>query len=359
MPDTMTLPPEAKTRMKRDAAAKVETKTINLALQGGGAHGAFAWGVLDRLLEDERIAFEGLSATSAGAMNAVTLAYGMTLGGREGAKKALMQFWRRVAHAGMVSPLQPTWFERASHNHSLESSPAFVLFDLVTRLYSPYQFNPLNYNPLRQVLEQTVDFDRLRQDCPVKLFLSATNVRTGKVKVFGNDELSLDAVMASACLPFMFQAVNIDGESYWDGGYMGNPAIFPLIYKCQSRDIVIVHINPIERMETPTTARDILNRINEISFNSSLMREMRAIAFVTKMIDDGVIEDGRMKRMLIHAIQAQDFMRELGVSSKLNADWEFLTHLRDVGRERAETWLEQNFDALNRRTSVDLGAMYL
>ena len=359
MPDTMTLPPEAKPRAKRGAPAVVETKTINLALQGGGAHGAFAWGVLDRLLEDERIAFEGLSATSAGAMNAVTLAYGMTLGGREGAKKALMQFWRRVAHAGMVSPLQPTWFERASHNHSLESSPAFVLFDLVSRLYSPYQFNPLNYNPLRQVLDQTVDFERLRQDCALKLFLSATNVRTGKVKVFGNDELSLDVVMASACLPFMFQAVNINGESYWDGGYMGNPAIFPLIYKCESRDVVIVHINPIERMETPTTARDILNRINEISFNSSLMREMRAIAFVTKMIDDGVIEDGRMKRMLIHAIEGQDFMRELGVSSKLNADWEFLTHLRDVGRERAETWLAQNFDAINRRNSIDVGEMYL
>jgi NTE family protein len=355
----MTLPPEAKARAKRAPAAKVETKTINLALQGGGAHGAFAWGVLDRLLEDERIAFEGLSATSAGAMNAVTLAYGMSLGGREGAKKALMQFWRRVAHAGMVSPLQPTWFERAAHNHSLESSPAFLMFDLVSRLYSPYQFNPLNFNPLRHVLEQTVDFERLRKDCAVKLFISATNVRSGKVKVFGNDEISADAVLASACLPFMFQAVNINGESYWDGGYMGNPAIFPLIYKCESRDIVILHINPIERMEVPTTARDILNRINEISFNSSLMREMRAIAFVTKMIDDGVIEDGAMKRMLIHAIEAQDFMRDLGVSSKMNADWEFLTHLRDVGRERAEHWLAENFDAVSKRTSVDLGALYL
>lgn len=359
MADTATMPPEAKTRMKRAAAVSVETKTINLALQGGGAHGAFAWGVLDRLLEDERIGFEGLSATSAGAMNAVTLAYGMTLGGREGARKALMQFWRRVAHAGMISPLQPTFFERLQHNHSLESSPAFVMFDLVSRLYSPYQFNPLNYNPLRQVLEQTVDFEMLRKQSAVKLFLSATNVRTGKVKVFGNDEVTADAVLASACLPFMFQAVSINGESYWDGGYMGNPAIFPLIYKCESRDIVILHINPIERMETPTTARDILNRINEISFNSSLMREMRAIAFVTKMIDDGIIEEGRMKRMLIHAIEAQDFMRELGVSSKLNADWEFLTHLRDVGRERAERWLETNFDALNQRTSVDLRAAYL
>jgi NTE family protein len=359
MADMATLPPELKSRARRGSPNQVETKTINLALQGGGAHGAFAWGVLDRLLEDERIAFEGLSATSAGAMNAVTLAYGMSLGGREGAKNALMQFWRRVAHAGMISPLQPTWFERVSHNHSLENSPAFLMFDLISRLYSPYQFNPMNYNPLRQVLEQTVDFERLRRAPALRLFLSATNVRTGKVKVFENDEITADAVMASACLPFLFQAVTINGEDYWDGGYMGNPAIFPLIYKCESRDIAIVHINPIERMETPTTARDILNRINEISFNSSLMREMRAIAFVTKLIDDGAVEEGSMKRMLIHAIEGQDFMRELGVTSKMNADWEFLTHLRDVGRERASAWLEQNFDAIGVRNSVDLSAMYL
>jgi NTE family protein len=359
MADSAVMAPETTARMKRATPIHAETKTVNLALQGGGAHGAFAWGVLDRLLEDERIAFEGLSATSAGAMNAVVMAYGMTQGGREGAKKALMGFWRRVAHAGMISPLQPTWFERVQHNHSLENSPAFVMFDLVTRLYSPYQFNPLNYNPLRQVLEDSVDFEMLREKSALKLFLSATNVRTGKVKIFGNEELSPDAVLASACLPFMFQAVTINGESYWDGGYMGNPAIFPLIYKCESRDIVIVHINPIERMETPTTARDILNRINEISFNSSLMREMRAIAFVTKMIDDGAIDEGKMKRMLIHAIEGQDFMRDLGVSSKMNADWEFLTHLRDVGRERAEQWLDANFRALSKQTSVDLAAMYL
>jgi NTE family protein len=359
MADSVTLAPEMRTRAKRAAPPIVDTKVINLALQGGGAHGAFAWGVLDRLLEDERIAFEGISATSAGAMNAVTLAYGMTLGGREGAKKALMQFWRRVAHASTGSPLQPTWLERLQHNHSLENSPAFVLFDLISRLYSPYQFNPTNYNPLRQVLEQSVDFEHLRRESVVKLFLSATNVRTGKVKVFDNAEISLDAVMASACLPFLFQAVTINGESYWDGGYMGNPAIYPLIYRCESRDVVIVHINPIERTETPTSARDILNRINEISFNSSLMREMRAIAFVTKLIDDRAAQEGRLKRMLIHAIDAQDFMRELGVSSKMNADWEFLTHLRDVGRERAEAWLEANFDAVNQRTSVDLEGMYL
>jgi NTE family protein len=360
MPRTRSVP-EAKGAPagRKQATTPANVKTVNLALQGGGAHGAFAWGVLDRLLEEESVNIEGVSATSAGAMNAVSFAYGLTIGGREGAKRALAQFWRRVAHAGMVSPLQPTWFERVTHNHALENSPAFIAFDLVSRLYSPYQFNPLNYNPLRQVLDQTIDFGKLRADSAVRLFLSATNVRTGKVRVFNDKEISTDVVLASACLPFLFQAVNIDGESYWDGGYMGNPAIFPLIYHCESRDVVVVHINPIERLETPTTARDIMNRINEISFNSSLMREMRAIAFVTRLIDDGALEEGSMKRMLVHAIEGEDFMRELGVSSKMNADWEFLAHLRDVGRASAESWLEANYDSLNTRSSVDLAAMYL
>jgi NTE family protein len=358
MADTGAPPLHAERRSPAKANA-ARSKTINLALQGGGAHGAFAWGVLDRLLEDERIAFEGLSATSAGAMNATVMAYGYTLGGRDGAKRALAGFWRRIAHAGRTSPLQPTWLERATHNHSLENSPAFMLFDLMSRLFSPYQTNPLNYNPLRGVLDETVDFEKLRADCPLKLFISATNVRSGKVRVFENRELSTDTVLASACLPFMFQAVTIDGEAYWDGGYMGNPAIFPIIYNCESPDVVVVHINPIERTEVPKTASDILNRINEISFNSSLMREMRAIAFVTRLIDKGEIADGKMRRMLVHAIEAQDFMRDLGVSSKLNCDWEFLTHLRDVGRESAEAWLAARFDAIGNESSVDLETAYL
>jgi NTE family protein len=334
-------------------------KTINLALQGGGAHGAFAWGVLDRLLEDERVAFEGISACSAGAMNAVVLAHGLTQGGREGAKRALANFWRRISQSALFSPLQPTLLDRLTHNHSMESSPAFIAFDLVTRLLSPYQFNPLNYNPLRSILRETVDFERLRERCAVKLFLSATNVCTGKVRVFDSGELSVDAVLASACLPFVFQAVEIDGEHYWDGGYMGNPALFPLIYDCESADIVVVHINPIARYEEPRTAHDILNRINEISFNSSLMREMRAIAFVTRLIDEGQVKPGALKRVLIHAIEADDFMRELSVSSKLNADWEFLTHLRDVGRKRADCWLSECYEKLNLDSSIDIRAKYL
>ncbi|MBX9700387.1 MAG: patatin-like phospholipase family protein, partial [Acetobacteraceae bacterium] len=270
-------------------AAEAGTRIVNLALQGGGAHGAFTWGVLDRLLEERaRIGIEGISATSAGAMNAACVAYGMARGGPEEARAVLERFWMRISDRAALSPLQPSWIDRMQANWGLHWSPSYLAFDLVTRLFSPYEFNPLNLNPLRDVLEECVDFAFLREaPCPMKLFLSATNVRTGRVKVFEKSELSADAVLASACLPFLFHAVEIGGEAYWDGGYMGNPAIFPLIYGCESRDVVVVHINPTMRAEVPRTARDILNRVNEISFNSSLMREMRAIQFVTDLIDQG------------------------------------------------------------------------
>jgi NTE family protein len=340
-------------------AVQTQTKTVNLALQGGGAHGAFAWGVLDRLLEDERIAFEGISATSAGAMNATVLAYGLAEGGRNGAKLALANFWRRVSHAAIFSPLQPSLIDRMTHNHSLSMSPVFAAFDILSRVFSPYELNVLNINPLRTVLENSVDFERLRAQAKTKLYICATNVKTGKVKVFENKDITIDAVMASACLPFMFRAVEIDGEAYWDGGYMGNPAIFPLIYGCNSCDVVIVHINPMMREEVPKTAQGILNRINEISFNSSLVREMRAIAFVTKLVEQHKLEELGLKRMLVHAIESEAFMRDLGVTSKMNADWEFLTHLRDEGRKCAEGWIERNFARLNRESSIDISSAYL
>jgi NTE family protein len=336
----------------RGAANAAQTRTVNLALQGGGAHGAFAWGVLDKLMEDGRIEIEGISATSAGAMNATVLASGFAAGGREGARKALTDFWRRIAQAASASPLQPSLLDRMTQNHGLDFSPAFQTFDLLVRIFSPYQFNPMNFNPLQHIVEQSVDFAHLR-DSPIKLFLNATNVRSGKVRLFRNAEITPAAVMASACLPLMFQAVEIDGESYWDGGYMGNPAIFPLIYECQSADVVVVHINPIARLEVPKTAAEILNRIDEISFNSSLMREMRAVAFVTRLIDEGKIKEGSMKRMLVHSIAAEDFMQKLGVNSKMNADWDFLTHLRDAGRSCAGEWLAANFQHLAERSSTD------
>jgi NTE family protein len=336
------------------------TRFINLALQGGGAHGAFTWGVLDRLLEDESIAFEGVSATSAGAMNAVVLAYGFAEGGRDGARRALAQFWRRISHAALSSPLHPTPIDKLLGNHTLDHSPSYIGFDLMTRLLSPYQFNPLNLNPLRGVLKQVVDFERIRAYCcPIKIFLSATNVRTGRVKVFTNDELSIDTVLASACLPFLFQAVEIDGEAYWDGGYMGNPAIFPLIYNCDSPDVMIVHINPIERSKLPVTAGEIMNRINEISFNSSLMREMRAIHFVTSLIDSGQVDGRSLKRMRLHAVAAEKAMAGFSTASKLNADWDFLVQLRDIGRATVDAWLRENGERIGKEGTVDVKAMYL
>ncbi|MFO1058213.1 MAG: patatin-like phospholipase family protein [Dongiaceae bacterium] len=341
-------------------AAAPGGRTVNLALQGGGAHGAFTWGVLDRLLEEPRLGIEGVTATSAGAMNATVLAYGMAEGGREGARQALARFWRRISDAALLSPLQPSLIDRLAGNRALEHSPAFVMFDIWTRLLSPYQFNPFNYNPLRRVLEEVVDFGKLRRkSCPLKLFLSATNVRTGKVKVFDNESVTADAVLASGCLPFLFQAVEIEGEAYWDGGYMGNPAIFPLIYNCDSTDVVIVHINPLERPELPRTATEIMNRINEISFNSSLMREMRAIEFVTRMIDEGALPANRARRMRIHAIAAGEEMARLSVASKLNADWDALSHLFAVGRRHAEDWLAASLDRVGRESTVDIRSAYL
>jgi NTE family protein len=315
-------------------------KCVNLALQGGSAHGAFTWGVLDRLLEEPHIEVEGVSATSAGAMNAAVMAHGLTSGGRKGAREALEEFWDGVARV---------------------SAPfgALQLFEVMSRFLSPYQLNPFNYNPLRQLIRQVIDFGRLRQGSAIKLFLSATNVRTGKIKVFTDKEITADCVLASACLPFLYQAVEIDGEHYWDGGYMGNPALFPLIYSCQSRDIVIVHVNPIERPDKPTSAHEIMNRVNEISFNSSFMREMRAVAFVTKLLDDGKLSQGDAKRVLIHSVCADDVMRGLGVASKLNADGGFLKQLRTLGRERAQAWIDRHFDDLGSRSTVDIQAAYL
>ena len=334
-------------------------KRVNLALQGGGSHGAFTWGVLDRLLEDGRLEIVGICGTSAGAMNGAALAYGFARGGAAEARRILREFWCRVGERGRVSPLQPTPLDRLVSIGDMDFSPTWQLYDTLSRMVSPYLANPCNVNPLAEVLDEVIDFAWLREHRGIRLFVCATNVRTGKIKVFGGDEVSAEAVMASACLPFLFQAVEIEGEAYWDGGYMGNPAIFPLIYHCGSSDVVVVHINPIERPDVPRGATEIMNRVNEISFNSSLMREMRAVAFVTRLIEDGTVRDGALKRMHVHAIAADAVMQKLSVMSKLNADWEFLTHLRDDGREHAAAWLAQNFDRLGRESTIDVGERYL
>jgi NTE family protein len=339
--------------------AAPNSKKVNLALQGGGAHGAFAWGVLDKLLEDGRVTFDAVSATSAGAMNASVLGYGLTIGGAEGAREELEKFWKKISDEGAKGPLQPSFIDKAIGNHSLDYSPIFMFMDILSRIMSPYDLNPMNINPLRKVLESSIDFNVLREGCPIKLFLSATNVRTGKVRMFENHEIGPDQVLASGCLPFMFQTVEIDGEGYWDGGYMGNPAIFPLIYGSETNDVVIVHINPLNRDEIPKSAKDIMNRINEISFNSSLMREMRAIAFVSHLIDDGQLQDDKHRRMLIHSIQNEEFMTSLGVTSKLNPDWGFMKELREVGRASATEWLENHFSDVGVRSSTNIQTAFL
>jgi NTE family protein len=337
----------------------MEVKRINLALQGGGAHGAYTWGVLDRLLDEDRLEVEAISGTSAGAMNAAVFADGMGRGGREEARRALDNFWSNISQATQSGPLQPTPFDRYASGWNLDHSAAFVTFDMLTRMLSPYQLNPMNLNPLRGVLERSVDFRRLEGCRAIKLFISATNVKTGKVRVFQSGEITADVLLASACLPFLFQAVTVDGDPYWDGGYMGNPAIFPLIYGTHTQDVMIVQINPLGCDRVPTTATEIMNRVNEISFNSSLMREMRAISFVTDLIDAQKLDAASYKRINVHWIEAENQMRGLGVSSKLNARMDFLLHLKAVGRKAADDWLSVHFDDIGHRSTIDIREKFL
>jgi NTE family protein len=331
-------------------------KTINLALQGGGSHSAFTWGVLDRLLEDERLTFDGITATSAGSVNAVLLADGLALGGRPAAKELLSVFWKKMSDMTSSSVIASSFLDKLNPHFGLEHSPGYLFIDLITRFMSPYQLNPFDMNPMRDLLDEVIDFRRVRQQQVVRLFLSATNVRTGKVAVFTNKEITADHVLASACLPFNMRAPRIGSEYYWDGGFMGNPVIYPVIYECDARDILLVHLTPTERSELPTNSSTILNRMEEVSFNSALMREMRVFAFVTQLIDEGKLSAN--KRMFFHSIEAEDIIKDLSGSSKWNADWKFLMHLFDLGRERANEWLATNFDRLGFETTVDLKSRY-
>lgn len=334
-----------------------EVKTISLALQGGGSHGAFTWGVLDRLLEDRRIVIEAISGTSAGAMNAVVLADGLQKNGRDGARAALEEFWRAASRAAWLSLMRRTPWDRATGNWNLNHSPGYLMLDLIGRLASPYELNPFNFNPLRTFLTRHVDFEAVHGCTAVKLFVSATNVRTGRVRIFTNQDLSPDAVMASACLPNLFPAVEIDGEGYWDGGYTGNPALHPLIYHCNVRDIVIVQINPISVPAIPKTARGVLDRVNEITFNAGLIAELRAIRFVARLLQAGHLDPAHYKQMLIHRIDGDVELEDLDASSKLNAEWPFLRMLRDKGRRAADVWLDRNFDQVGRGSTLDLDAV--
>jgi NTE family protein len=331
-------------------------KVINLALQGGGSHGAFTWGVLDRLLEDGRLSFEGVSGTSAGAVNAVVLADGWAAGGPEGARNALRVYWRKVADVSSRGLFKPSPFDKANPDFGLEHSPGWLFMESLAYFMSPYQMNPFNYNPIRDLLAEAIDFERVRKQQAIKLFISATNVETAKVKVFHGKELDVNHVLASTCLPMMMHAVDIDGQHYWDGSFTGNPAIFPLLFECETPDILMVHITPADRPEVPKTSSAIMNRMQEISFNTSLIREMRTIAYITRLIDAGKVDGA--KRLLIHLIEAEDLIRKLSWSSRLNGDWDFLTHLFELGRARADKWLATNFDRVGVETTVNLEEKY-
>jgi NTE family protein len=339
------------------AAKERERKPVlvDFALQGGGSHGAFTWGVLDRLLEEPWLRIDGISGTSAGAMNAVVLADGHAKDGPRGAKAALDAFWQRVAHSARFSPLRRSPLDILLGRWSLDNSPFYLAFDLAARVFSPYDVNPRGINPLRDVLAECVDFSRLAS-APIKLFVTATNVRTGRGRVFRNAEITPDVLLASACLPTLFQAIEIDGEAYWDGGYAGNPTITPLVRECRSQDTFLVAVNPVERPGIPRSARDILDRLNEVSFNATLLKELRMIAVLRQVVDAGSSEGAQWAGMRIHLI-ASAALADLGASSKLNAEWDFLRMLRDEGRRCAEAFLKANAAYVGERSTVDLDVL--
>jgi NTE family protein len=329
-----------------------EPALVDLALQGGGSHGAFTWGVLDRLMDEPWLRIDGISGTSAGAMNAVVLAAGFTANGPAGAKSALDAFWRRVADSARFSPIRRTPLDVALGRWTLDTSPFYIAFDIASRVFSPYDLNIARANPLHQVLAETVDFGQVASS-PIRLFVTATNVHTGRGRVFRNAELTPDVLLASACLPTLFRAIEIDGEPYWDGGYAGNPTITPLVRECDSHDTLLVAVNPVERQGTPRSAREILDRLNEVSFNATLLKELRMIALLRQVADPGSSEGRKWAEMRIHLI-ASELLAELGASSKFNAEWDFLCMLRDEGRRAAEAFLTANGQNIGKRSSMDL-----
>lgn len=358
---------------------KVKQKKINLALQGGGSHGAFTWGVLDALLEDGRFDFEGISATSAGSMNAVIMAAGFMEGREDGAREYLRQFWRKVSDSGSVfcpsssltenNPfasfipkwMTPEWFGMGNLGASAENS-AMQMMGMLSQNISPYQFNPLNLNPLRDILDEMVDFAALRKNKDFKLFITATNVRTGGSRIFTSKELTRDMVLASAALPNVFQAVEIDGESYWDGGYVGNPSLWPLFYETEGIDLVIVHVNSIVQNVIPKDAMNIEDRVNEITFNSAMLKEMRAIGFVQKLLERDMLKPeyrNKYKDVLMHAIRAETVMRDFGMMTKLDTSWPLLSRLFEAGRKTAQEWVVDHFDKIGVESTVNLEKDYL
>jgi NTE family protein len=340
-------------------ARKPAPKYINFALQGGGSHGAYTWGVIERFLEEEDLEIEAISGTSAGAMNAAVLVNGYAKGGRDGAKELLEKFWRRISDAAAFSPMAKTPIERMMTGWNMDSSPTYHWFDVMSRIFSPYELNPLNVNPLKHILDDMLDMKLYLDDSAIKLFVTATHVRSGQARVFGNKEITSDVLLASSCIPLMFQAVPVNGEFYWDGGYMGNPAIWPIIYHSRSEDVVLVQINPIHNETIPKSAPEIINRLNEITFNSSLIAEMRAIDFVSRLIQRNKLSQDQYKDMRMHLVYSPDEMAHLNASSKMNADWDFFLYLREIGRAAADKWLRKNKAQIGVKSTLDIRDKFL
>jgi NTE family protein len=341
-----------------DKPGSQKTKRINLALQGGGAHGAFTWGVLEHILSDQRIVVEGVSGASSGAVNAVMFADGLARGGPAEADKRLADFWRSVSSTGDLPPMQRAVVERLLSFTPLEGTPVQAWLDVLSRYFSPYDFNPLNINPLRDLFERFVDFEALRAYSELQVFISATNVQTGRVRIFSRDKITADAVMASACLPELFRAVEIDGVPYWDGGYLGNPVIFPFFGTTTTEDVLVVQINPLFRERTPTSATEIMNRLNEITFNSPLLAEYRAMEFVARLIDQGRLPrgtgPGEYRRINVHRIVLDRHGTQLDASSRHTTDYDFFEMLRVSGRRAARRFFDDHFDDIGVRSTVDL-----
>lgn len=328
-------------------------KRIAIACQGGGSHGAFTWGVLDALLEDGRFEIEGLTGTSAGGMNAVATAQGLAKGGNKEARATLRLFWERVHESGKNSILNNRGpIDKYMHNWTMYNSPGFLMFEFLSRMYSPYELNPMKTDPLRDVIVNTFDFDFLRSQDVCKVFLCATHVYTGKLAVFKTNEIKLECLLATACLPTIHGAVLVDGEYYWDGGFIGNPVMFPLIYDCETSDVILIQVNPAIRNKLPTSAREISDRLNEITNNASVIREMRAVHLIGQLQDEGIIPEGRMKRVHMHLIEDEACFQELGWGSKLNTEMDFFDHLFKKGRDAATAWISKNYESVGKKTTA-------
>jgi NTE family protein len=337
-------------------------KLVTLALQGGGSHGAFTWGVLDRLLEDGRIDIEAISGASAGAMNAVTLAHGYTHGGREGAREALKKFWDSIAASAPFSFIPDELLWPSALAAQSDIPPAMKVLVGLTRFFSPYQLNPFDINPLRDILAEQVDFERLRAECPIKLFIATTQISTGTLRLFRNRQLTIDTLLASACLPLLHRAVEINGEAYWDGGLTANPPLFPLLHKCRAPDILVVLLHPQPRTEVPQTADAIWHRLTEMGFSSTFYTELQGVMLAKREAQRGLFAMGRLERRLrrlnLHVVESQELMSQLGTHSKLNAHPAFIQRLYGEGRQRAQAWLDRNFRRLGVRSSFRLARLF-